>query len=240
MTSLPTVRVWDAPTRLFHWSLLALVILCWVTAEGEGSLASVHRYAGEAIAGLIVFRVIWGFFGGEHARFAGFFEPGEKVGEHVAGLFTRKARPTLGHNPIGSLAVIALLLVVSVVVATGLMSEGEQEGGPLALVFGVNLAELHEGSFRVLQGLVALHLIGVGVTSWATRDNLTVAMITGRKARPAGTAQDARPAKPVVFIAAAALAAAAAVGLMTMPHPLGEHGGEAAGELDRGSGDADD
>ena len=51
MTSLPTVRVWDAPTRLFHWSLLALVILCWVTAEGEGSLASVHRYAGETIAG---------------------------------------------------------------------------------------------------------------------------------------------------------------------------------------------
>lgn len=239
MTDRTFVRVWDVPTRLFHWALFALVILCWFTAEGEGALSSVHRYAGEAIAGLIVFRVIWGFVGGEHARFAAFFEPGEKMGDHIAGLFTRKAHPTLGHNPLGSLAVIALLLVVSAVVVTGLMSEGEQEGGPLALVFGVNLSELHEVSFRVLQGLVAIHLIGVAVTSWATRDNLTGAMVTGRKARPAGSAHDARPAKPVAFIIAAVLAAAAAGGLMLMPHPLGE-GGEAAGALDHGGGDADD
>lgn len=239
MTSLPTVRVWDLPTRLFHWALFALVVLCWFTGEGEGPLSSMHRYAGEAIAGLIVFRVIWGFVGGEHARFTSFFESGEKMGDHIAGLFTRKARPTLGHNPLGSLAVIALLLGVSAVVITGLLSEGEQEGGPLALVFGVNLSELHELSFRLLQGLVALHLIGVAVTSWASRDNLTGAMVTGRKVRPAGSAQDAHSARPAALIAAAALAAATAVGLMALPHPVGEYGGEAAGELDQGGGDAD-
>lgn len=240
MTSIVTVRVWDRATRLFHWTLFALVGLCWLTAEWEGALSSVHRYAGEAIAGLIVFRVIWGFVGGEHARFTSFFEPGEKMGDHVAGLFTRKARPTLGHNPLGSLAVIALLLAVSAVVLTGLMSQGEREGGPLALVFGVDLSELHELSFRVLQGLVALHLIGVAVTSWASRDNLTGAMVTGRKARPAGTAQDARSAKPAALIAAAALAATTALGLMAMPHPAGEDSGAAAGELDHGDDDADD
>lgn len=239
MTSPATVRVWDLPTRFFHWALFGLVVLCWFTAEGEGGLSSVHRYAGEAIAGLIVFRVLWGFVGGEHARFASLFEPGEKLGEHIAGLFTRRARPTLGHNPLGGLAVIALLLVVSVVVATGLMSEGEQEGGPLALALGVNLSEVHEGAFTVLQALVVVHLIGVAVTSWATRDNLVRAMITGRKQRPAGTASDARPARPAALAAAVALAVAAGAGLMSMPHPMGEHGGEAAGALDHDGGDAD-
>lgn len=239
MTSLVTVRVWDLPTRVFHWSLFALIGLCWLSAEGEGALSSLHRYAGEAIVGLIVFRLIWGFVGGRYARFASFFEPGESLGAHVAGLVSRRAQPTLGHNPLGSLAVVALLLVVSTVVATGLMSEGEQEGGPLALAFGLDLSELHEGAFRVLQALVALHLIGVAVTSWATRDNLTRAMVTGRKTRPAGMAADAETSTPAALLAAAAVAVAASAGLMIMPHPAGERGGEAAGELDHADGEVD-
>ncbi|KAF0186692.1 MAG: cytochrome B561 [Caulobacteraceae bacterium] len=66
------VLVWDISTRLFHWSLLTLVLVAWFTGEGEGTEAAYHRYAGEVIAGLLVFRLIWGFIGGERARFAEF------------------------------------------------------------------------------------------------------------------------------------------------------------------------
>ena len=66
------IYVWDAPTRVFHWTPAILVVVAWFTGEGEGSAAAVHRLAGAAIAGLLTFRIIWGFIGGEHARFADF------------------------------------------------------------------------------------------------------------------------------------------------------------------------
>jgi cytochrome b len=78
------VEVWDLPTRLFHWALLALVIVAWFTGEDDGPAALVHRYAGEAVAGLIVFRVIWGFIGGEHARFADFAAGPSAVIAHLS------------------------------------------------------------------------------------------------------------------------------------------------------------
>ena len=78
-----TIHVWDLPTRLFHWSLLALVVVAWFTGEEEGAAALLHRYAGEAIAGLLVFRVIWGFAGGERARFADFAAGPSAILAHV-------------------------------------------------------------------------------------------------------------------------------------------------------------
>lgn len=149
-----SVRVWDLPTRLFHWALVVLLAISWFSGGEEGSVASLHRFAGEAIAGVIVFRIIWGFVGNERARFADFAAGPSAIIAHVRDIFSKQPRRHLGHNPLGGVAVFLLLAVVSVVVVTGLFSGGEETAGPFAGVGGINLAETHEASFRVLQALI--------------------------------------------------------------------------------------
>jgi cytochrome b len=212
------VRVWDLSTRLFHWSLLALVLLAWFTGEEEGAGVEIHRYAGEAIAGLIVFRVIWGFVGGEHARFSDFAAGPTKVAAHVRDLFSARPSRHLGHNPLGAVAVFLLLLTVSAVVVTGLFSGGEHNAGPFAGAWGLELSELHEALFRMLQALVIVHLLGVVAETLRTKDALVPAMITGSKRRRQGEAgEHARPARVVSLLVALAAAAGVAGALMTQP-----------------------
>jgi cytochrome b len=179
------IRVWDLPTRIFHWALAGFLLVSWLTGEAEGA-GLFHRLSGEIIAGLVVFRVIWGLVGGEHARFANFLRGPRAAASHLGHLLRGRAEPTLGHNALGGLSVLLLLASVSMVVVTGLFSAGDEgPGGPLAGRFGWDLSGLHEPAFRVLQGVVALHLLGVLVTSIVGRDNLAAAMITGSKRRRA-------------------------------------------------------
>ena len=103
-----SVLVWDAPTRLFHWTLVLLVTLAWVTGEAEGSLFVVHQLAGYGVAVLLVFRVIWGFAGRRHSRFSGFVRPWREVFAHIKGVLSLRPARTLGHNPLGGW--MALLL----------------------------------------------------------------------------------------------------------------------------------
>lgn len=212
------VRVWDLPTRLFHWSLLALVLIAWFTGEAEGAGAEIHRYAGEAIAGLIVFRVIWGFVGGEHARFSDFAAGPTKVAAHVRDLFSAGPKRHLGHNPLGGVAVFLLLATVSAVVVTGLFSGGEHNAGPFAGAWGLELSELHEALFRLIQALVVVHLLGVLVETLRTKDALVPAMITGSKRRREGEAgEHARPARIASLLVALATAIGVAGALMILP-----------------------
>ena len=235
------VRVWDLPTRLFHWALIVLIAISWFSGGEEGSAASLHRYAGEAIAGLIVFRIIWGFFGNERARFADFAAGPGAIIAHIRDIFSKQPRRHLGHNPLGGVAVFLLLAVVSVVVVTGLFSGGEEAAGPFAGVSGINLAEMHEASFRVLQALVGLHLVGIIVESWLSRDALTPAMITGAKKRRADEpGADARPAHPIALIAALVLASATTAVLAAQPIPSGFARLESAGEHEDYEGSGDD
>lgn len=247
MTSIPAessplpldrVQVWDLPTRLFHWSLAGLLLVSWFTGEEQGTGALIHRLSGEAIAGLIVFRVIWGFVGGEHARFSDFVTGPGPVGRHLAHLVRGRADPAVGHNPLGGMSALALLLAVSAVVTTGLFSAGDEgPGGPLAGRFGWELSELHEPAFRVLQALVVLHLAGVAVTSLASRENLVGAMITGFKRRRADThVPPARRASAVALLVAVAVSVAASSALMSLPHPTA--GGQQTHVEDRGPGGA--
>lgn len=217
------VRVWDAPTRIFHWSLVGLVVLSWLTGEEEGLASVIHRFSGEAIVGLLVFRFAWGFVGGEYARFSSFFAPPREIAAHVRELFSFRAQQTLGHNPLGALASIALMATVAATALTGLFSAGhEGPAGPFAALAGTDLSELHEIFFRILQGLVILHLAGVALTSFASRDNLVRAMITGRKRRETGAWIDAQTAAfPALFISIALAVAVSGV-LMSLPHPGGE------------------
>lgn len=245
MTAIPTGRtapaaehipVWDLPTRVFHWALAGLLLVCWFTGEDEGA-SLIHRVSGEVIAGLIVFRVIWGFIGGEHARFRDFLKGPSAVARHLGELAHRRVEPTLGHNPLGGLSVLLLLASASFVVVTGLFSAGDEgPGGPLAGLFGWEMSGLHEPAFRILQGVVLLHLAGVVLTSIASRDNLVKAMITGSKRRPPEAhAASPRRASIAALLVAAVLGASCSAYLISRPHPVfgaeartGGHGQERA------------
>lgn len=212
------IHVWDIPTRLFHWSLLALVLIAWFTGEGEGTAAIYHRYAGEAIAGLLVFRLIWGFIGGERARFADFAAGPSAIVAHVRDLLSHRPKRHLGHNPLGGLAVFLLLSTVAAVVVTGLFSGGEENAGPFAGLWGLELSEAHEILFRVLQGLVVMHVLGVAVETLKAKDALVPAMITGVKRRRIDEpGADAKRAAMPSFLVALVVGSAAAVLLMSQP-----------------------
>lgn len=219
------VHVWDLPTRIFHWALLALVLVSWFTGEEEG-LAAVHRLSGEAIAGLIVFRVVWGFIGGDHARFSSFVAGPATIAAHVADMRSPAPKRWLGHNPLGGLAVMLMLLTVAAIVFTGLFNDGEHNAGPFAGALG-DIGEIHELLFRVLQGLVVVHLLGVVFETVKTKDALVPAMITGYKTRRADeAAAPAREAPLPALLGALALGIGtfAALASLPVPEPSGEHG----------------
>lgn len=226
------VHVWDLPTRLFHWSLLALVAIAWFTGEEEGTAAIIHRYAGEAIAGLIVFRVIWGFAGGERARFSDFAAGPSAIIAHVRDLFSKQPIRHLGHNPLGGVAVFLLLAITTGIVVTGLFSGGEENSGPFVGLWGLELSEVHEVLFRVLQALVVVHVLGVVVESLKAKDALVPAMITGSKRRRADEpGEDAKRAGIIALIVALGVGIAVSLTLMTQQPPASARSGAEVEEI---------
>ena len=207
-----SVLVWDVPTRLFHWTLVFLVALAWVTGDAEGTIFAVHKLAGYGVAVLLAFRVIWGFAGSRHSRFSEFVRPWPEVLAHIKGMLSLRPARTLGHNPLGGWMALVLLLVLAAQVTTGLFASDDGLGGPLAGALAAGtahaIAELHEGFSGALLGLIALHVIGVLVESLLTRDNLVRAMITGRKTVTPGAEAGYGAALAPAWLAALALGAA--------------------------------
>jgi len=166
------VRVWDPFVRIFHWSLVGLFIFAFATGD-EWDKA--HETAGYVIAGLIAARVLWGFVGTRHARFSDFIHSPATVLGFLRDSVMLKAKRHIGHNPAGGAMVIALLIAISVICASGIMMGMDAFWGEEWV------EELHEGAVNVTLVLVALHIIGVIVASVEHRENLVRAMITGRK-----------------------------------------------------------
>lgn len=191
-----TVRVWDLFVRLFHWALVAAVSVAASTGFLMGSpWLNLHVIAGTTMAGLLVARIIWGFYGGGFARFSGFVVGPRKALAHLRELRAGSVPRHLGHNPLGGLMIIALLAVGAGLALTGAVALGGVfKTGPLAFVtsydVGRLLRQLHEFLAWGLLGLIALHIAGVIAESLRTRDNLASAMITGDKPRRQG---DHRP-----------------------------------------------
>lgn len=166
------VQVWDLLVRLFHWTLVVAFATAWVTSE---ELQRPHELAGYLIVALLVARVLWGFIGDTHARFADFVRSPAVVLRYLADEVRGRAARYLGHNPAGGAMVIALLLTLGLTAATGiLMSTGALGGGEW-------LEEMHEFGAGFALFLVALHLVGVAWSSLLHRENLVKAMFTGRK-----------------------------------------------------------
>jgi cytochrome b len=165
------VRVWDLGVRLFHWSLVAGFAAAYLTED----FRDLHKAIGYAAAGLVGFRVFWGFAGTRHARFSDFV-PGPKRLFSYLGSMARGREPRyLGHNPAGGAMIVALLSVIAAITGTGVMMG-------MDAFFGADWVEdLHEAFVNLALVLIALHVGGVAYSSLRHRENLVRAMITGDK-----------------------------------------------------------
>lgn len=167
-----TVRVWDAPVRVFHWLLVLSFAGAFLTAESE-RWRLIHVTLGYTVAGLVAFRLLWGLVGTRTARFASFVRGPGAVWGYLRSLLRGAPEQHLGHNPAGGWAIVALLLGCAVLTASGWASYNEWGGDWLE--------ELHEALGEGLLLLVGVHVAGVLVSSWLHGENLVRAMFTGRK-----------------------------------------------------------
>ncbi|MDD3652089.1 cytochrome b/b6 domain-containing protein [Immundisolibacter sp.] len=198
-------KVWDLGIRIGHWLLVLAFAVAYVT---EGEPRWLHVYAGYAIGAWVVLRLLWGFVGPRHARFADFVRGPRQVLAHVRGIARLKPPRYLGHDPTGGWMVLALLLGLTGTVISGLaLYAVEDHAGPLAAWVGTAapsetaggdhrqsgalrqpegegeeaLEEIHEVFANLTLALVFIHIGGVLLVSFTTRENLILAMFTGRK-----------------------------------------------------------
>ena len=188
-------RVWDIPTRLFHWTLVVLIALSWWTAETDRQ--DLHLYLGYGVLSLLMFRIGWGLFGSSTARFSAFVRGPASVIRYVRDRFHW---PVAGHAPLGALSVLALLAMVSVQVVTGLFASDEDGlfSGPLTYLVSLSMSdwmtELHEELFNYLLALIVLHVVAILLYRVALGRNLLGPMITG-KAELAPGVEPMRPGR---------------------------------------------
>ena len=182
------IKVWDFPTRLFHWSLVALIAFCWWSAEEE--YLEWHLWSGYAVMFALLFRLIWGLVGSSTARFTTFVRGPRKLFDYLRNPGDWRIA---GHSPLGALSVVALLGVIALIVATGLVLF-EDDGfisGPLASLVSDDVSDeaedFHELLFDILLWLIGLHVAAILYYRLVHRKRLVSAMITGQGDYPAGT-----------------------------------------------------
>lgn len=202
-------RVWDAPTRLFHWAVVVLIGASWLT-QHEGWMAQ-HLLCGYAMFTLLLFRLVWGFIGSDTARFARFLKGPIAAFRHLAGLRRREPDTEIGHNAAGGWMVLAMLGLLGVQVGTGLCANDEVSvEGPLAHVVGPEasdwLSHVHAVNFRLIEAAIALHLLAILSYRVLLGHRLVRPMITGTKPLPdtLPVPRMANPAKAFGALCAAA------------------------------------
>ncbi len=213
------VRVWDLPTRLFHWSLTLLVVAGVVTAKIAGNAMQWHMRIGLAIGALLAFRLVWGFVGGRWSRFASFAHgPGATL-RYLRGRSRDDEHHDVGHSPLGALSVFALLAVLAIQVSTGLVADDEiATTGPLAarVSTATSLAATrwhrNAGEWLVI-GLALLHVAAIAWFAFARRRNLVAPMLYGDQWHDSSlpSARDDAATRALAFAIAAACAIGAAV-----------------------------
>jgi cytochrome b len=216
------IRLWDLPTRLFHWLLVLAVVAAVVSGQIGGKLIDLHGKIGLAIVGLIAFRIVWGFAGSTYARFAQFMPTPARIRIYLKGEWRG-----LGHNPLGGLSVFTLLLLLSAQVASGLFANDDIAfTGPLYGLIDKSLSDrlsgLHHLLSNVLIALVVLHIGAVIFHGRVKKDDLIKPMLTGWKEGVSG--EPARGGGLVVLIVALIIAGAVVCGAsgIWLPAPPAE------------------
>jgi len=214
------ILVWDWTVRVFHWATVLLIICMWSTADNHGIWKQLdqfvvasgwdeyprgnmgwHRTFAIGLLFLLIYRIYWGVFGSTTARFSQFVKGPAAVRSYISALKERPYKPGLGHNPLGALSVIALLVVLTIQLTTGLFTIDVDglESGPLSrhvdFDTGRLFATLHENSFRALYILIGLHVLAVVVYQFLLKANIIQPMIVG--GRPAGSLKAGQPTQTV-------------------------------------------
>ena len=209
-----SIRVWDLPIRLFHWAVVVLLIVCWIS-EREFWMR-IHFLAGYALLCLLLFRLAWGFVGSDTARFGRFLTGPDRVLAHLARLRRREADTELGHNAAGGWMVLVLLVLLAVETLSGLFARDDDiSEGPLAHLLpgrGTDASlSTHAACWDLILAAVALHLLAILGYRVLKGQNLLRPMITGKKRLPAATRQP-RMADPLLAL----VILAGAVALVTV------------------------
>jgi len=213
------ILVWDLPTRLFHWLLVAAVVGLVVTGKVGGNLIDWHGRIGIALAGLIAFRLVWGVFGSTYARFCQFFPTPARIAGYL-----RNPQHGIGHNPLGALSVFALLGVLTVQLMTGLVSNDDIAFvGPLYELVGRDLSNAASGWHKLIVNvlilLVVLHLAAIVFYTRIKKDNLVKPMVLGWKEVAEGESAKGGGWPALLLALAVALLAAYGASGAWLPEP---------------------
>ena len=196
------IEVWDLPVRLYHWLQFVGIAIASITGFLLGAVwINIHAAAGIAVLVLVMTRVLWGFIGSHYARFSSFVPGPTKILHHATAIIRGKAETHAGHNPLGALMILALLAVTTGLSLTGLAAFGGifKDGpaaGLMTYAYGISARNIHETLSIALLALVALHIVGALFESWRSHENLTLAMITGRKKNAVGAREEYRLPNP--------------------------------------------
>jgi|SaaInlV_100m_DNA_5_1039725.scaffolds.fasta_scaffold01695_6 cytochrome b len=177
--------IWDIPTRLFHWAIVITLCYSWYSIEVEGDLDH-HFLSGFIALGLILFRIIWGLVGSRYAKFSSFIYKPSEIIAYAKTFFRREGGKYAGHNPLGGLSVLALLLVIFIQAGTGLFADDEYYYfAPLNDYVSSSMAgkitEFHGTNAKVILGLAIFHIVVILFYRLYKREKLVLAMITGKK-----------------------------------------------------------
>ena len=187
MAKQPSIRVWDLPLRVFHWTLATSFVVAFLTGD-EPRRLGIHASAGAIILVLLLFRVLWSRWGTRWARSAELLVPVDAVRDFARKLARGDAPASVGHTPIAAWAAVAAFALLAALTLTGLLTlGGEEQASPIAGIVSVAAGITLHAAHRVLAwlavGWVAVHLVGVAKESLRLRENLPAAMISGRKVR---------------------------------------------------------
>ncbi len=203
-----SMRVWDAPTRLFHWAIVLLVAFSYFTIKyASGAhvelLTNLHKLSGYAMLTLLLFRLAWGFVGSETSRFGQFLRNPLDGLRHLRHFARREPDDQVGHNAAGGWMVLVLLVTLGVQAVTGLFTFDDVPEGPLGGTVSEAtaywLTSVHAANFNVILALIALHVLAVTAYAVVKRQNLLRPMITGRKRLP-GATRPPRMASPLLAL----------------------------------------
>jgi cytochrome b len=194
-----TTKVWDPMVRIFHWALVIAFFTAYATGE---EIEEVHEWLGYAVLALVIFRIVWGFVGPAHARFADFVRGPREILRNLKGVVLMHPKRYLGHSPAGGAMVVLLLTMLAATSVTGIVVEERKEQAGMSTATQTaeheehnqnnhgqegekteksRIAEAHEVLANLTLALVLLHIAGVILASFTHRENLVASMITGRK-----------------------------------------------------------
>jgi cytochrome b len=181
------IAVWDAPVRLFHWALAALVVFSFITGKAGGAWLEWHMRSGYTILALLIFRLAWSVLGSETARFSSFLRGPRATWAYARGLLGSRREPAFGHNPLGGWAIAAMLAILLVQAFSGLFADDEiATQGPLAVkasnAWVAQMSRIHSYNQWLVAAIVALHLAAIAYYQGFLKVDLVGPMVHGKAA----------------------------------------------------------